>query len=153
MKAVVSGHWSEVSSCGTMIGLLLIALCTQLSCSVPNLESPDCDQARDVVRELYSSHFGNNQAFASEDLEKRKMHLTARFLESLRGGPPIDPFTRTSDQPKAFRVGECRIVEPGRRVAFELVLFWKTDTRTEQRAINVEVENVGNKWLIDSVTN
>ena len=131
---------------------LLTAFCL-LSCSVPNLEPVECDQARDVVRELYSAHFGNNLAYASDDLEKRRMHLTPRFIESLRGEPTIDPFTQTTDQPKAFRVGECRIIEPGRRVAFELLLFWKTDTRTEQRAINVEAENVGDKWLVDNVTN
>lgn len=144
MKAVVS-LFARVSC------LLLAAYCS-LACSVPNLEHPECDQARDVVREFYSFHFGNDMKFSPENLEKRRSHLSPGFFESLNADrPAVDPFTRTDDVPKAFRVGECRVVTPDRRVAFELVLFWKTDTRTEQRAINVEAEKIDGKWLIDAV--
>lgn len=134
--------------------LSLIAFCLLLSsCSIPSLEAPECDQARDAVREFYSLHFGNEQAFAGGDLEIRKAYLTPRFFESIRSRPPtVDPFTLTSDTPKAFRAGECRVVEPGRRVSFELLLFWKTDTRTEQQPIRVETENRDGNWLIDSIT-
>ncbi|HEX6124815.1 MAG TPA: hypothetical protein VFZ23_05520 [Pyrinomonadaceae bacterium] len=122
------------------------------ACSIPSLEAPECDQARDVVREFYSLHFGNEQAFVAEELEKRKPYLTPAFFERIRSTTPaIDPFTLTSDTPKAFRAGECRVIEPGRRVAFELLLFWKTDTRTEQKAIEVEAENQNGGWLVDRV--
>ncbi|MEO6335154.1 MAG: hypothetical protein ABIO91_09235 [Pyrinomonadaceae bacterium] len=78
--------------------------------------------------------------------------MAPHFFESLRKSTPSsDPFTRTADLPKAFRVGECRLIEPGRRVSFNVLLFWKTDTRTEQRAIAVETQNVDGKWLIDSI--
>ena len=133
--------------------ILLLALCST-ACSIPNLEPPECDQARDAVREFYSFHFGNDQAFTADDLDRRRGYLTERFFENLKAAPPaVDPFTRTDDVPKAFRAGECRVIEPGRRVAFELVLFWKTDTRTDQRAIGVEAEKIGDKWLVDSVSN
>lgn len=133
---------------------LLIACSLLLSCSVPNLEPPECDQGRDAVREFYSFHFGNDQSFTADDLERRREYLTERFFENLKSAPPaVDPFTRTDDVPKAFRAGECRVIEPGRRVVFELVLFWKTDTRTDQRAISVEAEKIGDKWLVDSVSN
>lgn len=116
------------------------------------MEQPDCIQSRDVVREFYSLHFGNDLTFSNENLEKRKPYLTPGFYESLRQSPPaVDPFTRTDDLPKAFRVGECRVKEANRRVAFNVLLFWKTDTRTEQRAITIEAENAGGEWLIDSV--
>jgi len=133
--------------------LLLVGSCLLLSCSVPNLEQPDCTQARDVVREFYSFHFGNDMGFSAENLEKRKGYLTSGYLADLHDAPPtIDPFTRTDDRPKAFRVGECRVIEQGRRAAFRVLLFWKTDTRTDQQAIKVETENVDGKWLIDTVS-
>ena len=148
MKAVVGGQRSVVG-----VGVLLFVLCLLASCSVPNLEPPECDQARDVVREFYSRHFGNNLAFNSESIDAQKSYLTIAFLDSVsRDATAIDPFTKTDDPPKAFRAGECRVVEPGRRVEFELLLFWKTDTRTDQRAIRVAMESVDGRWLVDGVT-
>lgn len=130
--------------------LLLVAF--TLACSVPNLEHPECDQARDAVREFYSFHFGNEMTFSPENLEKRRSYLSPDFYEKLTKTPPaVDPFTLTADQPKAFRAGECKVMEAGRLVNFELVLFWKTDTRTEQRAIHVNAESHDGKWLIASV--
>jgi hypothetical protein len=131
--------------------ILLLASCT-LACSVPNLEQPECDQARDAVREFYSFHFGNDMTLSQENLEKRRVYLSPDFYAKLAATPPaIDPFTLTKDQPKAFRAGECKVLETGRLVNFELLLFWKTDTRTEQRAIHVNAESRDGKWLIASV--
>ena len=90
--------------------------------------------------------------FSPDNLEKRKAYLSPRFFESLKSAPPVaDPFTRTSDLPKAFRVGACTVIEPDRRVTFNVLLFWKTDTRTEQRPISVEMENAAGRWLIGRV--
>lgn len=152
MKPVVSGQWSVVSLFVRLSCLLLTAFCL-LSCSVPNLEDPDCTRARDIVREFYSFHFGNDMVFSAENLERRKAYLTPTYFADLNGRPStIDPFTRTDDVPKAFRVGECHVIEPRRRAAFRVLLFWRTDTRTDQRAINVETKNVDGKWLIDAVS-
>ena len=65
--------------------------------------------------------------------------------------PAVDPFTLTDDRPKSFRAGECSVVEPERAVEFELLLLWKTDTRTEQRAIRVRAEKQDGQWLIDKI--
>ena len=133
--------------------VLLIAYCS-FACSIPNLEEPECDQARDAVREFYSRHFGNDAGFTPESLDRRREYLTPRFYDELRAAPPAaDPFTLTADTPKAFRAGECRVIEPAKRVSFELLLFWRTDTRSEERSINVEAENREDRWLIDRVTN
>ncbi len=149
MRKVVSGRWSVF---GRWSCLLLSAFCL-LSCSVPNLEEPECGQARDNVREFYSLHFGNKMTFTADGLEKRKDYLTPRLYESLKGGSPdVDPFTRTSDLPRAFRVGECRVAQPETRLIFNVLLFWKTDTRSEQRSIDVDAMRVDDKWLIDAVS-
>ena len=94
-------------------------------------------------------------AFTAENLEQRRPYLTTRFYDELKTRSVNgDPFTQTADDPpKAFRVGECRVVEPGKRTSFEVLLFWKTDTRSEQRPIRVEIEKTDGRWLVDSVAN
>ena len=90
--------------------------------------------------------------FAAENLEKRKEYLTPEFYQALQDVQTAgDPFTLREDLPKAFRVGACRATDSG--VQFDLLLFWKTDTRSEQQAIKVDVENRGGKWLVSEVTN
>jgi hypothetical protein len=39
------------------------------------------------------------------------------------------------------------------KVVFQVVLFWKDDTRSEQREIKVETVKRNDKWLIDKVEN
>lgn len=151
MKPVVSGQWSVFSSCVQLTCLLFAAYCL-LGCSVPNLEPRDCTAARDVVREFYSFHFGTDMSFTPSGLENRRRFLTPDFYEKLKAeGTASDPFTLTSDLPKAFRVGECSVTGSG--VIFNVLLFWKTDTRTEQRFIKVLAKNVNGEWRIASVEN
>ncbi len=151
MMSAVGSQWSVVSVGGRVSCLLLSAFCL-LGCSVPNLEPADCTQARDVVREFYSFHFGNETTFSAENLEKRKQFLTPDFYQRLKNSEQrLDPFTLTNDPPKAFRVGECQMAESG--VRFNVLLFWKTDTRTEQRPVTIGAENIDNKWRIARVDN
>jgi hypothetical protein len=133
--------------------LLLIANCLLGACSIPNLEPPECDKARDVVREVYSRHFGYERSIRAS-IDQQKEFLTPRLFAELDSTQPVyDPFTLTDDPPMAFRVGGCRVLEPEHRVDLEVLLFWKTDTRSEQRPIRVEADNSTGKWLIDRVTN
>ncbi len=142
---------------GTFLFCILNFAFSLAGCSVPNLESRECDQAQDMVREFYSYHFGHNLGFSEEDLNARRNYLTPEFLVSVRDPPRdvppgVDPFTRTDDPPKAFRVGSCHLVEPGKRTRLEVLLFWKDDVRSEQRSIVVETEQRDGKWLIDRVS-
>lgn len=147
MKAMISGRWPVVGACC----LLLAAFC-MTACSIPNLEPPECDQARDIAREFFSFHFGNNMVLSDAELEKRREFLTPGFYAELKGKVGGDPFTlHPDDPPKAFRISKCFVAEPGRRVRLNVLLFWKTDTRTEEQTIGVEAENVDGQWLIDSV--
>ena len=133
---------------------LLCAFCYFLSaCSIPNLETNECIAARPAIREFYSYHFGNDQRFGPEDLAAREEFLTPELAERLRNVPPeIDPFTLTADTPKAFRLGECRTVEPERKASFDVVLFWKTDDRSEQSVVKAEAVKQNEKWLVNGVT-
>jgi len=125
-----------------------------INCSIPNLEKPECREAQTTVKEFYSYHFGNDMKFSTENLRRREKFLSADFVKDLQNAPPeIDVFTTNStDYPKAFRIGGCEI-KAADKAAFEVLLFWKDDTRSEQRAINVEVVKQNDKWLISKINN
>lgn len=128
-----------------------------LGCSIPNLEPADCTQARDRLREFYSFHFGNDMRPTLENIALRERFLTRDFGARLRvdagGMPPtkIDYFTLSEDLPKTFRVGECKIVETGKMTEFEVLLFWKDDTRSEQKLVRAAMRYENNTWLVDLV--
>ena len=151
MKGVARGRWSVVSFTIASLVLTVIGL---PACSVPNLEEPDCRESRDVVREFYSLHFGNDMHQSAENIQLREKYLTASLKDKLLAGAATDAdyFTATGDFPKAFRVGECKVNSPGKDVNFDILLFWKDDVRTEQKHISVAVKKENDTWRIDSVS-
>ena len=153
MKQMVNGPGSAAGFFVRLFGLLLLALCL-LGCSLPNLEEPDCTKARDIVREFYSFHFGNDMHPTAENIALREKFLTPAFVARLNALPTttIDPFTNTEEFPKAFRVGECKVLEPGQSVRFGVLLFWKDDVKSQQRPVFTSVRKENGNWLIDDVT-
>ena len=154
----VSGFKSQIWRLKSLIALSLFALHFALfssACSIPNLEQPECTAARQTVKELYSYHFANDMKSTVENLKAREKFLSRDLIENLskKAESPIDYFTQTDDYPKAFRVGECRIVEPEKRVNLGVLLFWKTDTRSEQREISIEAVSENGKWTVNRVGN
>ncbi len=124
-----------------------------LSCgSIPNLEKPECTESRNTVREFYSIHFGNEMKPSEDYLKRREKFLTADLqnLVSKNLSDRRDYFTATDDYPKAFRVGDCQVLAPDKTV-FGVLVFWKDDTRTEQREIKVEAVKQNDKWLINRI--
>lgn len=128
------------------------------ACSIPNLEEPECDQARDAVREFYSFHFANSMEPIPENVKARERFLTGEYATSLLldantlPATKVDYFTLAEDFPKAFRAGACKVLEPGRRVRFEVLMFWKDDYRSEQRSVFTTMEKVNDSWRIDAVS-
>jgi hypothetical protein len=137
-----------------IFSLLSCVFCL-LSCgSVPNLEPPECTESRGVVKEFYSYHFGNEMRFSKENLKQREKFLTPEYFKSLQDlQTDGDIFTTNStDFPKAFRVGKCEVLEPS-RTHLEVLLFWKDNQRSEQKAIKAEVVKQGDKWLVNKILN
>ena len=91
---------------------------------------------------------------SKENLQKRERFLTDELKQNLAAQveSPKDYFTATDDYPKAFRVGDCSVAGENKTV-FQVVLFWKDDTRSEQREIRVETVKQNDKWLINKVEN
>lgn len=123
-----------------------------ISCKIPVLEKPECQEARQTVKKFYSYHFGNDMKFSPENLREREKYLTADFTRKLQNLPPEnDVFTTNStDYPKAFRIGGCEVAAADKTV-FEVLLFWKDDTKSEQREISVEVVKQNDAWLINQI--
>ena len=155
-KTEAGSRKSEVVGRRFFIFCLLPSIfCLLSACgSVPNLEPAECTAARGTVKEFYSYHFGNEMRFSPENLKPRAKYLTPEFYRSLENlRTEGDVFTtNNTDYPKAFRVGKCEVLDPA-KTGVEVLLFWKTDSRTEQRAINVEVVKQNDRWLIDKISN
>lgn len=141
--------WPARSLC--LYGIFAVAFAS--GCSIPNLDPPTCSEARTPVREFYSFHFGNTMAVDPEGLSARREFISGSLFEiASRATEGTDPFTTgTDDIPKAFRVGECTVIGPD-RVAFQVLLFWRDDERSEQRSISVEAARVEGHWVIDKIT-
>ena len=145
---------SEFSWRRILFFCLLSSVFCLLSCSLPNLEKPECTEARQIVKEFYSYHFGNDMKPSKENLKLREKFLTDDLKQNLaaQADGKTDYFTATDDYPKAFRVGGCEVMNENKTV-FEVVLFWKDDARSEQREIKVETVKQNDKWLINEVEN
>ncbi len=123
------------------------------ACSLPSLETPACTESRNSLREFFSFHFGNDMKFSDESLKLREKYLSPEFRAKIASTPAgTDPFTSGSDDlPKAFRVGECTELSPEKTIS-TVLLFWKDDTRTEQREIKVEAIDVNDSWLVNNIS-
>ncbi|MGQ0542721.1 MAG: hypothetical protein ACT4O9_12840 [Blastocatellia bacterium] len=90
--------------------------------------------------------------FSIDNLAQRKKFLSDNLFASLNSeSEGVDPFTTgTSDIPKAFRVGECKSISND-KTEFQVLLFWRDDTRSEQKKIKVEAVRQAGKWVIDSI--
>lgn len=155
MKRAASSERSAAGWRRITFFCLLLAACCLPSCSVPNLESPECTEARQTVREFYSQHFGGDMKFTPENIRAREKYLAPDFAWLLQKFvTDSDPFTLTpgDDLPKAFRVGSCKTIAPD-KTGLQVLLFWKDEARSEQREINVEAVRQNDKWLISNISN
>ena len=150
---VVRDRWSVLARPSFLFTCVLVTLCCQMACSIPNLEKPQCAAGRDVVKRFYSFHFGNEMSPSAGNLKAREQFLTNDLFRELSASSEskIDYFTATDDYPRAFRVGECTMNSDD-KVTLQVVLLWRNDARTEQREVRAETVNIGGKWLINKVS-
>ena len=132
---------------------IMLAIATA-SCSLPNLEDANCSEARNVVKQFYSVHFGNDMRPSAENLKARERFLTNELTGSLSASNETakDYFTATENYPRAFRVGTCAS-ESNDKAILQVVLLWRDDTKSDQKEVKVEAVKDNGKWLINKVFN
>lgn len=132
--------------------LLLTAYCL-LGCSVPNLEKPECTDARNAMREFYSFDYSNDTKFNQENLKLRQKFLTPELFQMLAQKPDsvTDYFTASDEPPKAFRIGSCQVVEPAKKTSLSVVFFWKDGEVSRQKEVQVEADKINSEWLVNKV--
>ena len=133
-----------------LICLLLAAYCL-LACSLPSLEKPECAQARDAVKQFYSFHFGNDMHPTAENLKARERFLTSDLYKTLSALPgSTDYFTASDEFPKTFKIGKCELPQSD-KANVQVQIYWRDDTKTVQKEVNVEAVNQKGAWLINQV--
>lgn len=137
----------------SVLVMIAVAMLINGACSIPNLETAECIEARQVVREFYSFHFANEMTTSATNLEARKRFLTESLFQKLSATPTdADVFTTgTTDIPRAFKPGGC-VTDPNGRAVFDVLLFWRDESHTKQKTVKVETAKQGDKWLIDRVS-
>jgi hypothetical protein len=154
MKSVVSSQWSVVSLRKLfVIFCLLLAAYYSLACSIPNLESPECGDAREAVRKFYSFHYANDIAPTADNLKRREKYLTPELYQTLSTTKlEKDYFTASDTPPKAFRVAACKEID-SKNADLGVHLFWKDENeRSTQKEVEVEATKQGDNWLVNKVT-
>ncbi|QQS41098.1 MAG: hypothetical protein IPM63_17310 [Acidobacteriota bacterium] len=130
--------------------ILLFAFFLAVSCSVPNLESESCVDARGELKKLYSLHFDRGRASDEQYRRDRERFLTEDLAQRIDENGEIDYLTQTGDFPKAFRIGKC--TETGKdTLSFGVLLFWRDVNRDEQREIEASMEKTDGGWVLDKV--
>lgn len=140
----------RVQNVALILCILHCALC--IGCSIPNLESQECSEARDVAKQFFSFHFGNDMEPTAENIRLRQRFLTPGFFQealSEASDNRIDPFTGTNPPPTTFKVGKC--VSDSQEADFEVQFYWRNDNSTKQEpAILVLIRQDG-KWLVNQI--
>lgn len=133
--------------------ILHFALCIT-TCSVPNLEKPQCTEARNAVKRFYSLHVGGDMRPSAEKLGSQERFLTSELFAALSASIETakDYFTATENYPKAFRVGECAS-ESETQATLQVLLLWRDDNSSDQREVRVETIKIGDSWLLNKVSN
>lgn len=129
----------------TLFAALLFA-----ACSVPNLESDSCTEARSELKKLYSMHFDRGQEADERYRKDRVRFLTEDLARRIDDGGEVDYLTQTGDFPKAFRIGKC--TETGKdALSFGILLFWKDEQRDEQKQVDASMAKTAEGWALEKV--
>lgn len=126
------------------LGLLLILN----SCSIPNLEAPQCSEARDTVKEFYSWYLGTDADMRSRQRVVYDRFVSPTFRTDNAGAD--DPFFRSSTLPTTFKIGKCESTTDS-KARMQVQLYWREDGKTDQKDVFTELTKTGERWLIDKV--
>lgn len=133
---------------GASFWIMGIAICL-VNCSIPNLETEQCSNARDNVKEFYSWYLGTDSDLRLKQRDVYDRHISPSFRS--QAGEGMDPFFLSENPPTTFKVGKCEIVDD-RNVNMQVQLYWRHDLTTDQKEVIAHEVKNGEKWLIEYVT-
>ena len=127
--------------------LMLIACCVS-SCSMPSLETPQCNEARDSVKEFYSWYLGTDAEMRSRQRDFYDRYVSRTFDPAQRDG--LDAFFLSDTTPTTFKVGKCEVTDDT-HAKVQVQLYWRQERKTDQKEIYVKTVKSEDTWLIESV--
>jgi hypothetical protein len=129
--------------------LLLTAYC-QLSCSIPNMESQQCSEARDSVKEFYSWYLGTDAEQRKKQPEIYKKYIAERSQLNASGAG-IDPFFNSETAPTTFKIGQCEAVDDS-HTNIQVQLYWRySEQKVDQKELYVDTIKNGDRWQIEKI--
>lgn len=126
------------------------------SCSLPTLESQQCNDASLAVKQFYSFHFGNDMTPTADNLKASERFLTTKLFSDLSTAPAgkTDYFTMSDEYPKTFKIGRCESPD-AEHANVQVQVYWLQEhgstKDTTQRSLKVSTVKTGNDWLINDV--
>jgi hypothetical protein len=121
------------------------------SCSIPNLEKPECTESRDRVKQFYSLYLGTDAQERKENWDRFQKFFAPGFSPSPNSGGP-DPFTLSTDWPTTFKIGECKVIASD-KTDLQVQLYWRTDPVVVQKEVHVEAVKTNDTWMINKIGN
>lgn len=146
MKFTV-GRWRLGVVRISAFGCLLLTAYGQLACSIPNLESPQCTEARDSVKEFYSWYLGTDAEARGKQREIYDRFVSHSF--AAKSGP-LDAYYLSETVPTTFKIGKCEPVDDS-HAKVQVQLYWRQERKTDQKEVYAKTVKNEDKWLIESV--
>ena len=127
--------------------LSLIAYCF-IGCSIPKLETPQCSEAGDQVKEFYSWYLGTDAEMRGRQRDVYDRFISPKFQTDVADG--TDPFFRSTTPPTTFKIGKCESINDTQG-KIQVQLYWRFENKTDQKEVYADVAKSGDRWLIERV--
>jgi hypothetical protein len=127
---------------------LLVTANWQLACSIPKLESPQCSEAGDQVKEFYSWYLGTDAEMRAKQPDVYNRFISPKFQADAAEG--TDPFFRSTTPPTTFKIGKCESINDTQG-KIQVQLYWRLENKTDQKEVYADVVKSGDRWLIEKV--
>jgi len=149
MKRFAVGSWRMAVVLRLGVALcVVLTIGSELGCSIPNMQSQQCSEASDDVKEFYSWYLGT-------DAQQRRPEIFKKFLSpellGYRDTGEKDPFYLSANVPTTFKIGKCELVDDS-HANVQVQLYWRhSDQNTEQREVYADTVKSGDVWQIGKI--
>jgi hypothetical protein len=100
------------------------------------------------VKDFYSWYLGTDAKTRAQQETTYDRFIASDFQTSV--SDDLDPFFLSPTTPTTFKIGKCD-VDSETRVSIQVQLYWRYESKTDQKEVYAEVFRTGDKWLIYKV--